>query len=407
MEEDIANWDGALKLAEGSALRNPDFLANYPLVLASYGARPDSALNLQFRWLTRSAEQAHRFGPSRAIPSACWINTIWWAVATDRVGEWVARMDSLGMEIPDDCLREAMLYDRMAAADWEGADSLVEAGMGAFRWLRRSQDPIRQLDAARGRVRRAYLALNRADSDPGSVQAPSVLGQVSGLLVRLVFDLPIEEDIDGRHGRAGGPKELGGRGPGEVTPFLLYGVQEGLVGDTTEAKRVMHRLNSLRDSATSRTFERAFHPWLLLLETGPAFRRGDWGSVIEKLQPVALRAHEAGAGYPGGSTYLIRWILAEAREQSGDPHTAAHDLEAILERPRHRVQDWMLSGFVRPAAQFKLAGLCDDMGDAERARTFYLSFLSTFSDPDPELKWMVDQARRRLAELDSVDPTRS
>ncbi len=398
MEEDIANWDGALEMAERSARRNPDFLANYPLFIAGYGARPDSALNLQFQWLTRSAEEARRFEDTRAIPAACWINTVRWAVATDRVGEWMARLDSLGMEIPDDCLREARLFDRLAAADWDEADSLLKDGMDSFRWLEDFPGPVRQLDAARGRVRRAYLGLNQGGMDPGSVYEPSVLGRAAGLLLRVAFGLSTPDDANRSLGPTGGPKELGGRGPGQVTPFLLHGVQEGLVGDTVEAKRVMRRLTSLRDSATSETFEASFQPWLALLETGPAYRRGDWDTVIRNLQPVALRAHEPGVGYPGGGMYMVRWILAEAREQSGDLAAAARTLEAILERPRHRAQDWILLGFIRPAVRFRLAGLYGEMGDVDQARDSYQAFVATFTDPDPEVKWMVDEAMRRLAE---------
>jgi hypothetical protein len=56
----------------------------------------------------------------------------------------------------------------------------------------------------------------------------------------------------------------------------------------------------------------------------------------------------------------------------------------------------MLQGFIHPAARFRLAGLLAAAGEREEAREHYRIFLDTFTDPDPELQWMVDQARAAL-----------
>ena len=184
-----------------------------------------------------------------------------------------------------------------------------------------------------------------------------------------------------------------------MTEYVLYGVREALLGDTLEARRVARRLQAMRDSATSSTFERAFEPWFVLMDVGPGVQRGDWPYVIEHLDPVAGGIHDAGVGFLAGDAYVIWWLLADAYVQVGQPESAISYLDSILVRPRTRVEDWTLQGFIHPAARFKLAGLYAEVGDSAGAREQYRIFLDTFTDPDPDFEWMVEEAREGLAAL--------
>jgi hypothetical protein len=178
-----------------------------------------------------------------------------------------------------------------------------------------------------------------------------------------------------------------------VTDYVLYGVRESLLGDTVEARRVAGRLGAMRDTATSRTFEGAFEPWFVLLDVGPAYQRGDWATVIQTLEPMEARIHDPKVGQLAGDDYLIWWLLADAHTGRGDIREGIRYLESILERPRFRRDNWMIQGFIHPAARFKLASLYGEVGDAEKARDHYRIFLHTFTNPDPEFQWMVDEAR--------------
>ena len=219
---------------------------------------------------------------------------------------------------------------------------------------------------------------------------------IAQLLLEVAYGIPpdrLQEDV-----QAGAefPRELNGRGREEVEAFVVHGVREALAGDTAEARRVLRRLEALRDEGTSRTFEAAFEPWFALMDAGPAFRRGDWASVVQRLEPLGARIQDPGVGFMAGDAYLIWWMLAEAHQRSGHTALAIPYLELLLRRPTFGLQDWSLQGFIHPAARYKLAGLYGDVGNPEKAREHYRIFLATFTDPDPDLRWMVEEAGRAL-----------
>jgi len=92
--------------------------------------------------------------------------------------------------------------------------------------------------------------------------------------------------------------------------------------------------------------------------------------------------------------------MASAHQEVGQPASAIPYLESILRRPTHGIQDWTLQGYIHPAARFKLAGLYADVGNPGKAREHYRIFLDTFTDPDPDFRWMVEEARLGLDQAD-------
>jgi hypothetical protein len=196
------------------------------------------------------------------------------------------------------------------------------------------------------------------------------------------------------------PMELAGRGKFQVVDFLLYGAREGLVGDTVEGKRVSSRLRAMRDSATSRTFERNFGPWFVLLDVTPAFRRQDWETVVGQLEPTVTHIRDPGVGgYLPGAAFLSWWLLADAYEGLDQPESAIRYLEAFFRRPTERLDDWTFHGFFRPVARLRLGRLYAQVGNNVKAEEHLVAFLHTFHDPDPELQWMVGAARETLEGL--------
>lgn len=397
MREDVALWDVALKEAEGAVLRDPRYLNNYGVYLSTPAGLPDSALHIRFRLERDGARAARALDPSAPYATRCFINTHYLAAALDRVDEWLALLDSMDIALPPDCGREVALFESVAAGEWDRVDSLVAHGPGDWRWPTGVQTALLQMVPLRGRIRDANQmpALDAAVTR-GVAPDYNGLSNVAHLVLQVAYGLRSEEAAEETFASRGVPMDLAGRGRDAVTDYVLYGVRESLLGDTLEAKRVSHRLGALRDSATSRTFERGFAPWFALLEVGPAFQRGDWQSVVETLEPVAARIHEPGVGSLAGDDYLVWWLLAYAHVEAGRPRAAIPYLESILERPRFRVSGWMLPGYVHPAARFKLARVYARIGDVEACREQYRAFLDVFTDPDPEWVWMVQEAKRAV-----------
>jgi tetratricopeptide (TPR) repeat protein len=398
MKEDVALWDVALEEAERAVIRDPRYLNNYAVYTAVPGGLPDSALNIRFRLEREGAEKARRFDPDRPYAARCFINTHYWAAALDRMDEWLSLLDSLNIELPPDCGREAALFESLAEGAWARVDGMVRDGPGDWRWPTAVEVALLQMTPLRGRIRAAHSvpALERSETR-SFLPNSGAFGNIAHLLLQVAYDLSLEEAPEEPFGSRGRPGELEGRRRDEVTHFVINGVRESLLGDTLAAEGVVRRLRVLRDSSTSRTFEGAFGPWFALLEAGPAYQRGDWPGVIRILGPMATRIHDPQVGLSGGDDYLLWWVLAEAHAGSDDPRSAIRHLQAILERPRFRTVNWMLQGFIHPAARFKLARLCAQVGDLQAARDHYRVFLATFTDPDPEFRWMVEEARQASA----------
>ena len=84
------------------------------------------------------------------------------------------------------------------------------------------------------------------------------------------------------------------------------------------------------------------------------------------------------------------WVLADVYTHVGQPDSAIVQLEAIVERPPR----WAYS-----AAHLKLGQLYTQIGDTTEALDHFTTFLDTFTDPDPEYVWMVEEARAGVDRL--------
>lgn len=390
IDGDVALWDLALSEAERAVLRDPEWIGNYAQRVATVAGYPDSALDMSLRIRAQRVSDARWFEPDATYTESCYVNPLYWAVGLDRVHELRAFFDSLEVVLPGDCDRELALYESLAAADWSRADSLRAVGQQAWRWPRVVDVVLRQLEPLHGRIEEAYRRPEPPSAEKNTASHGSWT-QVSRLLLEVVYGVPASDSLPER-----APPVLEGRGRVQVTGYVLYGVREALVGDTVASQRVVARLRAMRDTGTSRTFERAFSPWFILMDVGPVWRRGDWRSVIARLEPLAARIGNPGVGFVAGDQYLVGWLLADAYVHEGDLTSAIAHLEVLLQRPTARPQDWTLQGFVHPAVRFALGGLYTRVGAKTHAEKEYRAFLETFTDPDPDFAWMVDEARRGL-----------
>jgi hypothetical protein len=275
----------------------------------------------------------------------------------------------------------------MARGEWNRADSLREPLLDALSVDRRFANTTGavnnlalQLDAVRGRIGKHYR-----DRLERGVEREM-------LILELVYGLP--SPVPDEPGL-----ELTSRSFADVWAFTLHGTRTALVGDTLESARVLQRLQALRDSVTSERFKRAFEPWFVLMEAGPAYQARDWPRLIRVLELLEARFREPGYGISRGDTYLVWWLLARAYEEVGRRDDAILVLEEIVGLPRYRGADRLIHGLPWPAAQLRLGHLSSELGDTARAAEHYQTFLSTFTDPEPEFRWMVEEAEAGLAAL--------
>jgi tetratricopeptide (TPR) repeat protein len=377
---DVRLWDDALEIKERDVRRRPWPDSQLGWMIAQLGFL-DSALNLGKARRAGATKHARRLDPSRPL-STCWGNPWEYAAATGRVQEWLDFLDSLRVDMPPECAYQLNWDNSLATGDWDRADRMLREGPDRLR--ARAGRYAYQLEAVRGQITAAHANFARAEDS--NVSGPAM---IPALILEVVYGVPGSDTITRLTGHSWKP----------VLKYASHGARAALVGDTSEAKRVLTRLRAMRDSGTSQHFEHAFAPILALIRAGPAARRGDWRSVVAQLQPSDEQFREPGYGFLAGDTYLRWWLLSEAYTNLGRPDSAIVYLQSMIARPRYREYDWTIYGLAYSAAQFKLGQLYAQLGDADRAAEHYGTFLHTFTKPDPEYEWMVTEARAKLEEL--------
>jgi tetratricopeptide (TPR) repeat protein len=127
---------------------------------------------------------------------------------------------------------------------------------------------------------------------------------------------------------------------------------------------------------------------------------GRWEAVTQLAAPTAswVWPHNNRARlYYGG---IVQWVLGEAYEQLSRPDSAIVYFERLVAPTAGKYSGRMYTvGFTYSFAQRRLAKLYAELGDDQRAEEHWLTFLETFTDPDPEYEWMVEEARAELQNL--------
>jgi len=117
---------------------------------------------------------------------------------------------------------------------------------------------------------------------------------------------------------------------------------------------------------------------------------GDWRSAAERLAPIVRDLGRPGCGISGTWDEHLWWVLGDVYAHLGQPDSAIAQLEAIVARPPR----WAYS-----AAHFKLGQLYAQVGNRDEALDHFTTFLAAFTDPDPEYRWMVIEARAAAERL--------
>jgi hypothetical protein len=92
--------------------------------------------------------------------------------------------------------------------------------------------------------------------------------------------------------------------------------------------------------------------------------------------------------------------LAEAEEQQGNLEVAATTFAGIASGEHFTEGDHFSTGLTHSFAHRRAALLYGQLGNTEKAIEHWRAFLDAFTDPDPDFRWMVEEARTELARLE-------
>lgn len=271
------------------------------------------------------------------------------------------------------------------------------AGPGRGSPRGRAHDFLAHLDGAAGRWPSASAHLDSAEIADGP---GTHLGGRLALAFWPFLDVPrercealLEEAMDG----------LGYEGPGvdtarvvadeAVERFVAFVVAHvaARAGDTAryeEALSVLHDVGAIADSVFPNEFV-VYSPTSLerAARAYPAFLAGRWSEVVEILQA------------PGPRTLPEenRWMLARALDETGRDEEALTwygSFDGEVDGPRGK-----LTPPFAPAHYYR-GRIREERGEAELAASHYARFLEVWRAPDPALRPMVRDARRRLADVE-------
>jgi hypothetical protein len=175
---------------------------------------------------------------------------------------------------------------------------------------------------------------------------------------------------------------------------ITQGYWAALAGDTSVTRQAVTRLRALQADALTE-----YGAWPGFLDALIASRRNDWTGVLA-LAPVANRSladitdrFQIDAVLPA----VLQWFVAHAYEQTLRPDSAAY-YYALITSPRVGVSH----GNEHPRAAIlslahqRLVVLHSRLGRLEDARRHWRIFHETFTQPDPELVPLVEEARQAL-----------
>jgi tetratricopeptide (TPR) repeat protein len=280
-----------------------------------------------------------------------------------------------GSRRPDSNLRLAM-----ATSDWSLAESLavtlksdptVNSGVQF-----RAKLVHASVQAARGKIEEAAQVLERLAQEapsPGWARvthlALAQLSVVHGGMLRIAVS-PVRSDTT-------------------AAGLFVQGIQAAVLRDAATATHHLQdiRRTPPRDRSYLATEIRFLEAWI-------AAKANEWEEVIALLEPATTRGQHPLLQLTG--PLPLRWLVAEAYERLGRLDQAATAFALVLSPTRMYNREDLL-GFSNPFAHHRLVLLSSKMGRVEDARRHWEIFEKTFTNPDPELVPMVEEAREALA----------
>jgi tetratricopeptide (TPR) repeat protein len=177
--------------------------------------------------------------------------------------------------------------------------------------------------------------------------------------------------------------------------LISQGVNAAAQGDLTKATEIRESL------AVETEFDkRRYAPDAVFLDAWIAAAAGQWDEVTRTIgRSTTTGQHPTVTG-----RLPQRWLLARAHEELHQYEEAVRALNLVLDPTR--LSDCRLGpelfrfGIPHSFAHHRLVLLYSKMGRVDDARRHWEIFERTFTDADPELAPMLDEARHALAEAE-------
>nr|NIM20213.1 tetratricopeptide repeat protein [Candidatus Latescibacterota bacterium]NIM21950.1 tetratricopeptide repeat protein [Candidatus Latescibacterota bacterium]NIM65968.1 tetratricopeptide repeat protein [Candidatus Latescibacterota bacterium]NIO02376.1 tetratricopeptide repeat protein [Candidatus Latescibacterota bacterium]NIO29286.1 tetratricopeptide repeat protein [Candidatus Latescibacterota bacterium] len=169
--------------------------------------------------------------------------------------------------------------------------------------------------------------------------------------------------------------------------FHVYFLAAG--GNVEQADRMIRALEAEHPDREALTES---YRWALgVLELA----KGNTSAAVARLERALEKVKSAGF-IPGEKDAHIRFFLAKAYLESGNPASAEAELEMLLSAYD---TDRVIFGLWTARAYYLLGMACEELERSSEAVTQYQEFMEVWKDADPELQGEVADARQRLAKL--------
>jgi tetratricopeptide (TPR) repeat protein len=277
-----------------------------------------------------------------------------------------------------------------AAGQWSAAESLakvLDSSPSLDDFFRpQARAALAAVRASRGQVSGADRTFRQAQS----------LAEAKGDLLSANFlrwsRLPL---MVYSHGVAAAPGEPG-RWDSTTAGLVTRGLWAAAAGDTTLARRL---LATIRTRPATQVARLGFAPELL--QAWIAARGGRWQEVLNHIGPAALQGEAVGS-VNLQSAPLMRWMAAEAYDRLGPPDSAAVYFERAIAPPPEGGANLYEPRMAFSFAHRRLVLLYARTGRLEEARRHWEIFSATFTQPDPEMAPLVEEARTALASAEAM-----
>jgi tetratricopeptide (TPR) repeat protein len=342
----------------------PTYYANQAVVLEFLG-RDEEALNANLKTM-----EMMPFGPGNIICT----NTTDRLIVLGRYSE-ARQMIS---DIPNPQSRERReIYLALALSDWARADSIISNGILGSRSPSERETFKASLKASRGALR---TVVSRSMPETAISFQSHELKFCSWRVHFLTI---------------AGMKELVSVVPacGDTTVpgLIVQGIRKALSGDTQAAASILNAIE-----LNPQHLQRKYKTDIIVVRAFIDAARGEWEEVIQALRPLTERGQ-----IPLMTTRLsIRWLVAQAYDQQRQFEQAAEAFKLVISPVQIEPGDLYFRASYVSLAHYRLVPLYAQLGRLEEARQSLAAFEAMFTNPDPELAPMLEQARSAIEKLE-------
>jgi serine/threonine protein kinase/tetratricopeptide (TPR) repeat protein len=118
---------------------------------------------------------------------------------------------------------------------------------------------------------------------------------------------------------------------------------------------------------------------------------GRWRAVVDSLAPVAMKGEHDATVLDRGSSFPVRWLVAQAYARLAQLDSATTFLELVVEPTRMAPGHFALRGIPYPFAHRQLALWYAALGQPDKAAKHWKSWAGSLSGPDPDVRGFLKQ----------------